>query len=343
MSEVKFKSVKKKRPVRKRESSSDEESGNKDSDEPDTNEKLSETLELQKLRKRPHGVNAVTLASGKKVSRVDELVYNDPDPFKIKTGGLLTLDKARIAKSQIEDEDGSEPMVGTQFSKETRVRDEDEEMKKFIETEMEKRRGKNLNMEYTAGSEEGTVTSKYMTPEEAALAELPEHLKAGTGKKSEEMLSSQMLSGIPEVDLGIDEKIRNIEATDAAKRKAAEERLRRAKSGAPSAFVPSNLAVNFKHHNRFKPEIEERLIIDSEKALASAENKNKTNQGNTKRPNQKDEQKFITEKTVNVGQLPEERVIAVSGGSGSTIKENDPNRATDDIHVTKFKKHFQRK
>jgi len=139
------------------------------------------------------------------------------------------------------------------------------------------------------------------------------------------------------------EKIRNIEATDAAKRKAAEERLRRAKSGAPSAFVPSNLAVNFKHHNRFKPEIEERLIIDSEKALASAENKNKTNQGNTKRPNQKDEQKFITEKTVNVGQLPEERVIAVSGGSGSTIKENDPNRATDDIHVTKFKKHFQRK
>ena len=74
-------------------------------------------------------------------------------------------------------------MVGTQFSKETRVRDEDEEMKKFIETEMEKRRGKNLNMEYTAGSEEGTVTSKYMTPEEAALAELPEHLKAGTGKK----------------------------------------------------------------------------------------------------------------------------------------------------------------
>ena len=84
------------------------------------------------------------------------------------------------------------------------------------------------------------------------------------------MLSSQMLSGIPEVDLGIDEKIRNIEATDAAKRKAAEERLRRAKSGAPSAFVPSNLAVNFKHHNRFKPEIEERMIIDSEKALASS-------------------------------------------------------------------------
>ena len=162
-------------------------------------------------------------------------------------------------------------------------------------------------------------------------------------QQSEEMLSSQMLSGIPEVDLGIDEKIRNIEATDAAKRKAAEERLRRAKSGAPSAFVPSNLAVNFKHHNRFKPEIEERMIIDSEKALASAGNKNSKNHSTSKRSSHKDEAKFITEKTVNVGQVPEERIVAVSGDSSAKIKENDPTRATDDIHVTKFKKHFQRK
>ena len=66
---------------------------------------------------------------------------------------------ARIAKSQIEEEDGNTPMVGTQFSKETRVRDEDEEMKKFIEAEMEKRRGKNLNMEYKAGSLQEFVPS----------------------------------------------------------------------------------------------------------------------------------------------------------------------------------------
>ena len=87
-----------------------------------------------------------------------------------------------MAKSQIEEEDGNTPMVGTQFSKETRVRDEDEEMKKFIEAEMEKRRGKNLNMEFKVGSELSSA-SKYMTPEEAALAELPEHLKAATSKK----------------------------------------------------------------------------------------------------------------------------------------------------------------
>lgn len=38
-----------------------------------------------------------------------------------------------------------------------------------------------------------------------ALYELPEHIKSLTArKKTEEMLSNQMLSGIPEVDLGIE-------------------------------------------------------------------------------------------------------------------------------------------
>ena len=94
MSEIKFKSIKKKRPIRKRNSSGEESSDNEGKEKIDQNEKLAETQELQKLRKRPHGVNAITLASGKKLSKVDELVNNDPDPFKIsKTGGLLTLDK----------------------------------------------------------------------------------------------------------------------------------------------------------------------------------------------------------------------------------------------------------
>ena len=117
MSEVKFKSIKNKRPMRKRESSSDDESRNEETEESDTNEKLSETLELQKLRKRPHGVNAVTLASGKKVSKVDELVFNDPDPFKIKTGGLLTLDKGIDFITEVNSKRGIRNSVEYQLSK----------------------------------------------------------------------------------------------------------------------------------------------------------------------------------------------------------------------------------
>lgn len=44
----------------------------------------------------------------------------------------------------------------------------------------------------------------YFSPEEAALQAVPEHLRQNSSIKSEEMLSNQMLSGIPEVDLGIE-------------------------------------------------------------------------------------------------------------------------------------------
>jgi len=295
---VQFKSIKKKRPIRQKDPESDEEKQTED-DEFDK-DKLEETLEIQKLRKRTHGVSVATLASGQKVSKVDELVNGDSDPFKLKSGGILSLDKAKIA-AEIEHESS----IGTQFSKETRVRDEDEEMRKFIEVEMERRRGKKQ-------TDEGqNDQDKYLSPEEKALMSLPEHLKKSQSKKSEEMLSSQMLSGIPEVDLGIDEKIRNIEATEAAKKKLAEERNK--KKDKASEFVVTNLAVNFQQPNRFKTDI------------PGPEETRKT------------EKIITTQRTVVVGQLPEERIIEEGK------KDNDPTKATDDLHLTKFRKQFQRK
>lgn len=66
-------------------------------------------------------------------------------------------------------------------------------------------------------------------------------------------MSNQMLSGIPEVDLGIDAKIKNIEATEEAKQKLLQDQKNR--KDAPSAFVPTNMAVNFVQHNRCKDRI----------------------------------------------------------------------------------------
>ena len=71
-------------------------------------------------------------------------------------------------------------------------RDEDDEMRKYIETEMEKIKG-------GGEDEEKDPTSQYMTPEDAALMALPEHLRKSTFKKDQQMLSAQMLTGIPEV------------------------------------------------------------------------------------------------------------------------------------------------
>ena len=66
---------------------------------------------------------------------------------------------------------------------------------KYIEAEMKKRKGV---------TESSKVDEKHLTPEECALMAVPEYLRKTVAKKSEEMLSNQMLSGIPEVDLGIE-------------------------------------------------------------------------------------------------------------------------------------------
>ena len=52
------------------------------------------------------------------------------------------------------------------------------------------------------------------------------------------MLSNQMLNGIPEVDLGIEAKIKNIEATEATLNGS-----KKLKRRGPSHFVPTNMAV----------------------------------------------------------------------------------------------------
>lgn len=65
---------------------------------------------------------------------------------------------------------------------------------KYIETELKKRKG-------IVEHEEQKVKPRNA---EDCLYELPESIRVASAKKTEEMLSNQMLSGIPEVDLGIE-------------------------------------------------------------------------------------------------------------------------------------------
>lgn len=119
---------------------------------------------------------------------------------------------------------------------------------RYIEEQLSKKKG--VAKEITGDVGEAESSHKYLSPEEAALLSLPAHLSQTSSQRSEEMLSNQMLSGIPEVDLGIEAKIKNIEATEDAKLKFLQEQQR--KKDLPSHFVPSNMAVNFMQHNRFK-------------------------------------------------------------------------------------------
>ena len=74
----------------------------------------------------------------------------------------------------------------------------------------------------------------------------PVMFRKSTFKKDQQMLSAQMLSGIPEVDLGIEAKIQNIERTEKAKQKLIEE----AKQSGGKAAVESNTSSQYFQHAR---------------------------------------------------------------------------------------------
>ncbi|KAG9354228.1 hypothetical protein AGOR_G00008770 [Albula goreensis] len=198
--------------------------------------KLDEAKEVQSLRKRQSGVSVVALLVGEKLPLEAEI---EDDPFKLKTGGVVDMKKVKDRNRDIT-EDETDLNLGTSFSAETNRRDEDADMMKYIETELKKKKG-------LVETEEQKVKVKNA---EDLLYELPENINVSSAKKTEEMLSNQMLSGIPEVDLGIDAKIKNIIYTEEAKAKLlAEQRNKKKDSG--TSFVPTNIAVNYVQHNRF--------------------------------------------------------------------------------------------
>lgn len=111
------------------------------------------------------------------------------------------MEALRSGKFQAKD-DAYDTGIGTQFSAETNTRDEDAEMLKYIDEKL--REHKQAAASKRPSDESADNSSKFMSPEEAALMALPEHLRKSSSMRSEEMLSNQMLSGIPEVDLGIE-------------------------------------------------------------------------------------------------------------------------------------------
>ncbi|XP_026461671.1 telomere length and silencing protein 1 homolog isoform X1 [Ctenocephalides felis] len=271
-----FKSTKKK-PIRKRKDSSEDEESTEDNSS-EINSKLEEMKELQKLRKRPNGVNVIGLALGQKISLAEEVTAKDP--FSIKSGGMVNM--ANLKNCNLKsDDDAYNTGIGTQFFAETNKRDEDEEMMKYIEEQLSHRKG----LAKKSGNDDcnSEEPNKYRTPEEAALLAVPDYLRQSTTQRSEEMLSNQMLSGIPEVDLGIEAKIKNIEATEEAKLKLLWEQ--RNKKDIPSQFVPTNMAVNFVQHNRFK--------IDEPDKKKRKQNESKED---TQNPNSKASDDFHFEK-----------------------------------------------
>lgn len=85
----------------------------------------SDIRELQKYRKRKAGLSAEELLHGSSTVKLE--VSSGGDPMKLKTGGLIDLRKLSGAAWK---DESIEDNLKRAFSKESHLRDEDEEMRK---------------------------------------------------------------------------------------------------------------------------------------------------------------------------------------------------------------------
>jgi len=202
---------------------------NEDSNDPNSNDgsdggtNIEDLKFLQKLRQRKNGLTAEELALGKaKGSSTTARKIDPSDPFKLKTGGLVEMNSANQQQQRTRStKDLSN--INDNFARETNTRDEDTEMQRYIEEQLTRIQKKSTpgssNTNSVSNDEFQSVFATLKKPEDT-LFHVSKHLITDhSAQASEEMLSDQMLSGIPEVDIGVQEKIRNIEETDKAKRK----------------------------------------------------------------------------------------------------------------------------
>lgn len=295
---------KKSRPaglMRKRKQS-DEEDGR---DEPESRstewQALDELKELQKVRslsRQNRGVNVCDLLidpSARKAAVVKK--------EKVEKVGLT--DAASLA---------SELDLTNTFSKETNRRDEDAEMGRFIEEELAKRKG--LQTFHETNKQEVTGQSL----EETVFSVLPllQATASTASGKSEEMLSNQMLSGIPEVDLGVEERIRNVEATEEAKMKMLHRQRRQHSDYGNDSLIPTNVAVNFSHNNRQK-------VRDLKQKQQTV----------TQVPQH-------VEPVVVIGDEPRTQTFRDYPQHQRVLKHPGNSRASDDYHFERFRKQIRR-
>ncbi|VEL21158.1 unnamed protein product [Protopolystoma xenopodis] len=198
-------------------SDSEDEKGEKNSEfhRPDTIEIVNSIRELQALRKRPVGISLEALRVGNTKTMASEL---STDPFKLKTGGLVSMRDVYSHKPKL-DEDEVELGLTHVFAAETNKRDEDAEIMKNMGSDI--------------------------------LSNVPDVLKPVIGQQKEDMLSNQMLCGIPEVDLGVEAKMKNIEATEEAKQALLKERYDNRNKRRQTDLAPANISVNFVQHSRW--------------------------------------------------------------------------------------------
>jgi hypothetical protein len=269
------------------------------------------------------------------------VVSSEAQSNELSTGASLSAAERKGMK-EVEELERELDLKNT-FSRETNRRDEDAEMNKYIEeqirqrrlaAERERERRYKLDRDNNRSNndEHSELSSLFTTASSASgdakvddilLHQLVKNYSTTTDEKSEAMLSSQMLNGIPEVDLGMSERIRTIEATEEAKlRLAAGPSQRQPRK--PASIVPRNYSTNFQQHRSGRDK-NDGTSSDNYKSRGPGYSDTKT----------------IREPVVLVGEEPKEIELRLPS-TGNDQRPPMRGRASDDYHLQKFKKNSRR-
>ncbi|KAK9950378.1 hypothetical protein M0R45_005871 [Rubus argutus] len=214
-----------KKNFRKRRAPADENpDSEKLSDQEDDEEErrlaLEEVKFLQKQRQRKSGIPALTSNFEAQTSPNTKDKNNgnsstNPNKNNKNKKPSGTHSPSSNKGEGVGDGDNDDWALNETFAEETEEADEDPNMVKFIEDQLAKKKGMKIDVSDEVENE--------LQRAEDELYKIPDHLKVK--RRNSEESSTQWTTGIAEVQLPIEYKLRNIEETEAAKKNLQEKRL----------------------------------------------------------------------------------------------------------------------
>ncbi|EIW69362.1 hypothetical protein TREMEDRAFT_17281, partial [Tremella mesenterica DSM 1558] len=182
----------------------------------DTTQNIEELILIRKLRRPKPGIDL------EKLNRGDDRKGKRPEGDAAERYGLQSQRKKMMEEGFDDETERTKRLIRTNnFTQQTNALDVDKHMLAFIEKELNKRRGAE------AASKTSNTQNESFDPQ-SELLEVTKKYKIEKNMKLEEegslTNSMGMLTTIPEVDLGMENRLRNIEATEKAKREMLESR-----------------------------------------------------------------------------------------------------------------------
>ncbi|GAA5992746.1 hypothetical protein JCM11641_001476 [Rhodosporidiobolus odoratus] len=230
-----------------------------------TSSTLDSLLALRRLKRSTAGLDLERLNAGERKKRAKREEAGDGeggaggDGTVINKDGMLEGTNGGIQQGAGKDrlrDDGDAPeakarkiVKSDNFTGQTNTVDVDKHMLAYIDAELARKRAPDPASAPTKSSKPHDPRDDlYRVSDKYKFDDIVETEKSKKDKDEEEgnvTLSASMLMGIPEVDLGIDIKLRNIEATEKAKRKLQEDKAaaarRRAEDPEADEFATASL------------------------------------------------------------------------------------------------------